>query len=203
MIENLKFENIYCVGRNFAGHAKELGNKIPTSPLIFQKSNSAVNIDEIIEIPSNKIIEHELEVVLLIGKDGVPKNHEEAHTFISGFSIGLDLTDRHLQTELKKKGMPWFASKTFKGSAVIDVNFINECPQEFYLMVNQKIRQEGNLKDMIFSFEDIILHLSKTIDFKKGDIIFTGTPKGVGVIESGDQIEMGFNNYPPKKLAVI
>ena len=144
MSENLKFENIYCVGRNFAGHAKELGNKIPTSPLIFQKSNSAVNINETIEIPSNKTIEHELEVVLLIGKEGVPKNREEAHTFISGFSIGLDLTDRHLQTKLKKKGMPWFASKTFKGSAVIDANFIHECPQEFYLTVNQKIRQEGN-----------------------------------------------------------
>ena len=160
-------------------------------------------IKEIIEIPSNKTIEHELEVVLLIGKEGVPKNREEAHTFISGFSIGLDLTDRHLQTELKKKGMPWFASKTFKGSAVIDANFIHECPQEFYLKVNQKIRQEGNLKDMIFSFEDIILHLSKTVGFKKGDIIFTGTPEGVGALESGDQIEMGFNNYPPKKLVVI
>ena len=110
MSEHLKFENIYCVGRNFEGHAKELGNKVPTSPLIFQKSNSAVNTNETIEIPSNKTIEHELEVVLLIGKEGVPKNYEEAHTFISGFSIGLDLTDRHLQTELKKKGMPWFAS---------------------------------------------------------------------------------------------
>ena len=203
MSENLKFENIYCVGRNFAGHAKELGNKIPTSPLIFQKSNSAVSIKETIEIPLNKKIEHELEVVLLIGKEGTPKSHEEARTFISGFSTGLDLTDRHLQTELKKKGMPWFASKTFKGSAVIDTNFMRECPQKFYLMVNQKIRQEGNLKDMIFSFEDIILHLSKIVDIKKGDIIFTGTPEGVGTLESGDQIEMGFNNHPPKKLVVI
>ena len=77
MIKNIKIENIYCVGRNFEGHAKELGNKIPTSPLIFQKSNSAVNINEIIEIPSNKTIEHELEVVLLIGKEGVPKNREK------------------------------------------------------------------------------------------------------------------------------
>ena len=203
MSKHLKFENIYCVGRNFAGHAKELGNKIPTSPLIFQKSNSAVNTFETIEIPSDKTIEHELEVVLLIGKEGVPKSHEDAHTFISGFSVGLDLTDRHLQTELKKKGMPWFASKTFKGSAVIDANFMHECPHEFYLTVNQKIRQEGNLKDMIFSFEDIILHLSKIVDLKKGDIIFTGTPEGVGALESGDQIEMGFNNHPPKKLVVI
>jgi len=203
MSEHLKFENIYCVGRNFEGHAKELGNKVPTSPLIFQKSNSAVNVKETIEIPKNKTIEHELEIVLLIGKDGAPKNHEEARTFISGFSIGLDLTDRNLQAELKKKGLPWFASKSFKGSAVIDTNFRLDCPNKFYLTINQKIRQEGNLKDMIFSFEDIVLHLSKTIDCRKGDIIFTGTPEGVGPLESGDQIEMGFNNHLPKKLVVI
>ena len=203
MSEHLKFENIYCVGRNFEGHAKELGNKVPTSPLIFQKSNSAVNVKETIEIPKNKTIEHELEIVLMIGKEGVPKNHDEARTYISGFSIGLDLTDRGLQSELKKKGLPWFASKSFKGSAVIDTNFRHECPNEFYLNVNQKIRQEGNLKDMIFSFEDIVLHLSKIVDLKKGDIIFTGTPEGVGPLESGDEIEMGFKNYSPKKLFVV
>ena len=203
MSKNLKFENIYCVGRNFEGHAKELGNKVPTSPLIFQKSNSAVNVKETIEIPKNKTIEHELEIVLMIGKEGVPKTPEEARTFISGFSIGLDLTDRDLQSELKKKGLPWFASKSFKGSAVIDTNFRHECPNEFYLNVNQKIRQEGNLKDMIFSFEDIVLHLSKIVDLKKGDIIFTGTPEGVGPLESGDEIEMGFKNYSPKKLFVV
>ena len=203
MSKNLKFENIYCVGRNFEGHAKELGNKVPTSPLIFQKSNSAVNLKETIEIPKNKTIEHELEIVLMIGKEGVPKNHEDARTFISGFSIGLDLTDRDLQSELKKKGLPWFASKSFRGSAVIDTNFRHECPNEFYLNVNQKIRQEGNLKDMIFSFEDIVLHLSKIVDLKKGDIIYTGTPEGVGPLESGDEIEMGFKNYSPKKLFVV
>tara|TARA_Y100000739_G_scaffold196186_1_gene178166 strand:+ start:155 stop:766 length:612 start_codon:yes stop_codon:yes gene_type:complete len=203
MSDNLKFENIYCVGRNFVGHAKELGNKVPTSPIIFQKSNSAVNTKEIIEIPKNKKIEHELEIVLLIGKDGVPNSHEDARTFISGFSIGLDLTDRGLQTELKKKGLPWFSSKSFQGSAVIDTNFRHECPNEFYLTVNQKIRQEGSLKQMIFSFEEIILHLSKIVDFKKGDIIFTGTPEGVAPLESGDQIEMGFISHPPKKLFVV
>ena len=203
MSKHLKFENIYCVGRNFEGHAKELGNKVPTSPLIFQKSNSAVNVKETIEIPKNKTIEHELEIVLMIGKEGVPKNHDEARTYISGFSIGLDLTDRGLQSELKKKGLPWFASKSFKGSAVIDTNFRHECPNEFYLNVNQKIRQEGNLKDMIFSFEDIVLHLSKIVDLKKGDIIFTGTPEGVGPLERGDEIEMGFKNYSPKKLFVV
>ena len=203
MIEIKKIENIYCVGRNFEGHAKELGNKVPSSPLIFQKSNSTINFSEKIQVPKNKTIEHELEIVVLIGKDGVPKNSNEAQSFISGFSIGLDLTDRALQGQLKKKGLPWFAAKSFKGSAVVDKNFQLECPKEFYLNVNQELRQRGTLKDMIFSFEDILVHISRIVELKKGDMVFTGTPEGVGPLESGDQVEMGFTNHPPKKLIVI
>ena len=203
MIKNIKIENIYCVGRNFEGHAKELGNKVPTSPLIFQKSNSTINTKEKIEIPKNQTIEHELEIVVLIGKGGAPKTLKDASTFISGFSVGLDLTDRKLQTDLKTKGLPWFASKSFKGSAVVDTNFKPDCPQEFYLKVNKKFRQKGNLKDMIFSFEQIVLHLAKIVDFKSGDIIFTGTPEGVGPLVSGDQVEMGFISHAPKNLVVV
>ena len=203
MIKNIKIENIYCVGRNFEGHAKELGNKVPTSPLIFQKSNSALNTKEKIEIPKNQKIEHELEIVILIGRNGAPKTLKDASTFISGFSVGLDLTDRKLQTDLKKKGLPWFAAKSCKGSAVVDTRFKTDCPQEFYLKVNKEVRQEGNLKDMIFSFEQVVLHLAKIVDFKIGDIIFTGTPEGVGPLEGGDQIEMGFISHTPKKLVVI
>ena len=132
MIKNIKIENIYCVGRNFEGHAKELGNKVPTSPLIFQKSNSALNTKEKIEIPKNQKIEHELEIVILIGKNGAPKTLKDASAFISGFSVGLDLTNRKLQTDLKKKGLPWFASKSFKGSAVVDTRFKTECPKELF-----------------------------------------------------------------------
>ena len=189
MIKNIKIENIYCVGRNFEGHAKELGNKVPTSPLIFQKSNSTINTKEKIEIPKNQTIEHELEIVVLIGRDGTPKTLKDATAFISGFSLGLDLTDRKLQTDLKAKGLPWFASKSFKGSAVVDTNFMPECPKEFYLKVNKKLRQKGNLKDMIFSFEQIVLHLAKIVDFKSGDIIFTGTPKGVSSVNKDDFLE--------------
>ena len=204
MKENLKIENIYCVGRNFEKHAKELGNKVPQTPLIFQKSTSTLNTKNKIEIPKNKTIEHELEIVVLIGKDGSPKTHKEATTFISGFSTGLDLTDRKLQEELKKKGLPWFPAKSFKGSAVLDTSFIMpECPKEFFLTINQKTRQVGNLKDMIFSFESILLHISKIVNLKKGDLIFTGTPEGVGPLVKGDQIEMGFKGYPSKKLNVI
>ena len=203
MIELKKIENIYCVGRNFEGHAKELSNKVPTSPLIFQKSNSTINLTNKIEVPKKKTIEHELEVVVLIGKSGSAKTHEEAQSFISGFSVGLDLTDRELQSDLKKKGLPWFAAKSFKGSAVLDKNFKPECPKEFYLNVNQKLKQEGSLKDMIFSFEDIILHISKIVEFKKGDIVFTGTPEGVGPLKSGDEVEMGFKNHKPTNFTVV
>ena len=100
--------------------------------------------------------------------------------------------------------MPWFPAKSFKGSAVLDTNFIMpECPKEFFLTINQKTKQLGNLKDMIFSFESILLHISKIVNLKKGDLIFTGTPEGVGPLVKGDQIEMGFKGYPPKKLIVI
>ena len=204
MKETIKTENIYCVGRNFEKHAKELGNKVPQTPLIFQKSTSTLNTKNKIELPMKKTIEHELEIVILIGKDGSPKTLNEASSFISGFSTGLDLTDRKLQEELKKKGLPWFPAKSFKGSAVIDPDFImRECPQEFFLTINQKTRQTGNLKDMIFSFESIVLHISKIVNLKKGDLIFTGTPEGVGPLVKGDQIEMGFKGHPSKKLTVI
>ena len=204
MKETIKIENIYCVGRNFEKHAKELGNKVPQTPLIFQKSTSTLNTKNKIELPMKKTIEHELEIVILIGKDGSPKTLNEASSFISGFSTGLDLTDRKLQEELKKKGLPWFPAKSFKGSAVIDPDFImRECPQEFFLTINQKTRQMGNLKDMIFSFESIVLHISKIVNLKKGDLIFTGTPEGVGPLVKGDQIEMGFKGHPSKKLTVI
>ena len=185
MKENLKIENIYCVGRNFEKHAKELGNKVPQTPLIFQKSTSTLNTKNKIEIPKNKIIEHELEIVILIGKDGSPKTHKEATTFISGFSTGLDLTDRKLQEELKKKGLPWFPAKSFKGSAVLDTNFITlECPKEFFLTINQKTKQLGNLKDMIFSFECILLHISKIVNLKK-----TNAKKLLKIKEKYDKIK--------------
>ena len=91
----------------------------------------------------------------------------------------------------------YFPAKSFKGSAVLDTNFITlECPKEFFLTINQKTKQLGNLKDMIFSFESILLHISKIVNLKKGDLIFTGTPEGVGPLVKGDQIEMGFKGHP-------
>jgi len=203
LIKPFKIENIYCVGRNYAKHAKELENELPTTPLFFQKSNSTVNTGNTIDIKKNQNIEHELEVVIKINKDGTPRNIKEARSYISGFTLGLDLTNRKLQADLKKKGLPWFMAKSFRGAAVLNESFISNCPGEFYLTVNEKLKQEGKIKDMIFTFEEIVLSLSKSVDLKDGDLIFTGTPEGVGPLKSGDQVEIGFTNHPPKKLVVI
>lgn len=193
MIINPKIQNVYCVGRNFVEHAKELNNKIPEKPLFFQKSNTCVNTGKIIEIPPQKNIDYEVEIVLLVGRAGKPNSDIEARQFIQGYSVGLDLTDRELQTKLKSEGLPWFSSKSFEGSAVLNGEFISECPEEFFLKINNVDKQIGSRKDMIFSFEKIVLSLSEIISFREGDIIFTGTPQGVGTLKNGDNIEMGFS----------
>ena len=130
--------------------------------------------------------------MLLIGRAGKPNSEREAREFIHGYSVGLDLTDRKLQTKLKSEGLPWFSSKSFEGSAVLNKKFISECPEEFFLKINNVDKQIGSTNDMIFSFEKIVLSLSKIISFREGDIIFTGTPKGVGILKKGDHLEMGF-----------
>ena len=188
-----KIQNVYCVGRNFVEHAKELNNEIPEEPLFFQKSNACVNTEEIIKIPSQKDIDYEVEIVILIGRSGKPNSEIEAREFIQGYSVGLDLTDRKLQTKLKSEGLPWFSSKSFESSAVLNKKFISECPKEFYLKINNVDKQIGSTNDMIFSFEKIVLSLSKIISFREGDIIFTGTPQGVGILKKGDRVEMGFS----------
>ena len=188
-----KIQNVYCVGRNFVEHAKELNNEVPKKPLFFQKSNACVNSEKIIKIPSHKDIDYEVEIVLLIGRAGKPNSDKEARKFIRGYSVGLDLTDRKLQTKLKSEGLPWFSSKSFEGSAVVNDEFIKQCPEEFFLKINNVDKQIGSTNDMIFSFEKIVLSLSEIISFKEGDIVFTGTPQGVGTLKNGDRIEMGFS----------
>ena len=113
-----KIQNVYCVGRNFVEHAKELNNEIPEEPLFFQKSNTCINTEEIIKISPQKNIDYEVEIVLLIGRAGKPNSEIEAREFIKGYSVGLDLTDRKLQTKLKSEGLPWFSSKSFELSLI-------------------------------------------------------------------------------------
>jgi 2-keto-4-pentenoate hydratase/2-oxohepta-3-ene-1,7-dioic acid hydratase in catechol pathway len=190
-----KNNRIFCVGRNYAAHAKELNNAVPDSPVIFMKPVSSI-VTEVQSIPyprHGKIMEQEAELVVQIGKSGCPDSLEEAHTFISAFTLGLDLTLRDLQNSLKQKGLPWEIAKAFDGSAPLG-GWVAASEVEdwqniaFQCYVNDNLRQEGHINDMIFSIPELILFIGRIWSFIPGDMIYTGTPSGVGAIHPGDKI---------------
>ena len=187
-------KNIYCVGRNYVGHIKELKSKKPTKPVFFYKPLLCLNTSNKIVIPKNREVEHELEVVVLIKKNGVAKNEKQAKSFIGGYTLGIDITDRKLQNQLKKESTPWFLSKSFNGSAVVSKNVKRKLGDEFYLKTNGEIKQSGKTSNMIFSIERLIVYLSSFINLQKNDLIFTGTPLGVGALKKNDVVEIGFSD---------
>ena len=203
--EEIPVRNIYCVGRNYISHAKELNNSISKEPIIFQKSvSSLTNADEII-LTEGTFIHYELEVVVFIKSPGYRIKPENATKYIEGFALGLDLTDRPLQNQLKSKQLPWFLSKNFKNSAIVSAISDWKNPSwnsNFWLEKNGNKVQTGNLKDMIFSVEHIIAYISNRIPLVCGDLIFTGTPEGVGKIENYDNFKMGLGDKTIKSLTV-
>lgn len=183
---------IICIGRNYAEHAKELGNEIPDKPLFFMKPDTALlqkGRDFYIPEFSNDV-HYEIEVVLKISKVGKYIQPEFAHKYFEKISLGIDFTARDLQTELKAKGHPWEIAKGFDGAAVIGEFFEKADYQldnlEFSLQKNDQVVQLGNTGQMIHDFSKIIAETSKYFTLKTGDLIMTGTPKGVGKVESGD-----------------
>jgi len=194
--------NIYCIGRNYLDHIQELNNEKPDAPFYFQKSLSALNTTDIIQLPIDREIHHELEITVLINKDGESIPAQDADLYIGGYGLGLDLTDRSLQNKLKEKQFPWLLAKSFKGSAVITEFQMEEITDPFWLTINGEKRQEGEVTQMIHAIPDQIAYLSKMIPLMKGDILFTGTPKGVGPIQLGDTLEMGIGGQSVKKLSV-
>lgn len=187
---------IIAIGRNYAEHAKELNNPIPDSPVIFLKPDTAALKDnKPFYIPDfSSDIHYELEVVLKISKEGKHISEKFAHKYYEELGLGIDFTARDIQTAHKAKGLPWELAKAFDHSAAIS-NFIPKTEFEniydlpFELKVNSSSRQNGNTKHMIFSFEKIIAFVSRYITLKKGDLIFTGTPEGVGQVHQGDKLE--------------
>ena len=193
----IEVRNIYCVGSNFISHAEELNNPIPEKPIIFQKSNAALTTSSDITIPATTDIQHELEVVVLIHSDGYKIKVKNAMNHVGGYGLGLDLTDRKMQHELKSKGLPWFLSKNFRNSAIVsDFNHWNDSKWNsvFWLEKNQVIVQEGKISDMIFPVDILIEFLSHRIPLIAGDILFTGTPEGVGPIKKGDELKFGLGD---------
>ncbi|MEL6987558.1 MAG: fumarylacetoacetate hydrolase family protein [Bacteroidota bacterium] len=187
---------IFCIGRNYVKHAKELGNAVPEKPLIFMKPPTALLVnDKAFYYPEfTNDLHYEVEIVLRIIKNGRHVQPEFASKYYDQIAIGLDLTARDLQSQLKAKGHPWEIAKGFDSSAPIsdfvnlsDLNNSEEI--DFKLLKNGEVVQHGNTKNLIFNFEYLICYLSKYFKLQVGDYIFTGTPEGVGPLVIGDHLE--------------
>jgi len=192
---------VICIGRNYRDHAVELGNEVPTEPVFFLKPTTAcLYPGQIIRMkPHLGEIHHELELVVMVDSYASNVPTSMALGLVASFTLGLDLTARTVQNELKARGLPWEKAKAFDGSAVLGEV---ELPMtagtelqgyEIQLKRNGNLVQQGHTRDMIFTVADIIAHVSRYITLEPGDLIFTGTPAGVGPIEHGDLLE-GFLN---------
>jgi len=187
---------IVCVGRNYAEHAKELGNEIPDKPVLFLKPPSAIIYSggNIVYPDFSNEMHHEVELVLLIGEKISKANLEKAEGAIIGYGVGLDMTLRDIQSEAKKRGHPWTVSKCFDTSAVVSdfvlkENYTLTLDEEISLFVNGVIKQKDQLNKMIFNPAPIVEYISSLMTLEEGDLIFTGTPKGVSKVNRGDKLE--------------
>lgn len=187
---------IFCIGRNYADHAKELGNDIPSEPMVFMKPATALLINNkpfyYPEFSQN--IHYEAEIVLQISKNGRHIQPEFAHTYYDAVAIGIDFTARDLQQKCKKEGSPWEIAKAFDSSApVSDFIPLEEAVRDgsidFHLDINGTKVQHGNTRNLIFDFNTLICHISKYFKLQQGDYVFTGTPEGVGPVKIGDVLE--------------
>ena len=186
---------IFCVGRNYAEHAKELDNEVPDEPVIFLKPRSALlkpNYRYYYPAFTNEL-NYEAEIAVRICKNGTHIEKRKAHFYYDAFTLGIDFTARDIQRKLKKKGLPWEKSKSFDHSAVIGEwihksEFVNASGIDFSLYKNDELVQEGNTANMIFTIEDLIADITKYFAINIGDIIFTGTPAGVGEVLPFDEL---------------
>lgn len=187
---------IICIGRNYGEHAKELGNAIPEKPILFLKPQTALLKDnKPFYLPEwSNDMHYETEVVLKVCKQGKYIEEKFAHKYFDEVSLGIDFTARDLQAQQKAKGLPWEIAKAFDNSAVIgDIKKISAMGKakgfQFHLLLNGAKVQDGNTDDMIFPFEKIIAYASQFFTLQVGDLIYTGTPAGVGPVKIGDRLE--------------
>ena len=186
---------IFCIGRNYADHAKELNNPVPSQPLVFMKPSTAMLIEnrDFYYPDFTKDLHYELEVVLRICKNGRSIDPKFARKYVNKISLGIDFTARDIQAKCKAKGHPWEIAKAFDHSApigkMLDVQDSHWENIDFSLLKNGEKVQVGQTKDLIFKFETLIAHLSKYFTLGKGDLIYTGTPAGVGSVKIGDKLE--------------
>lgn len=198
--------SIYCIGRNYVAHIEELGNSRPDMPIIFSKPQTALNFTDTITLPTiSNDVHFETELVVLIGKGGKNISEADALTHVGGYGIGLDLTAREIQAKLQKNGWPWELAKGFDGSAAISKfvpadTFSDVANIHFSMDFNGKRRQNGHTANMIFPITFQIAFLSRYFTLREGDILFTGTPEGVGKLTSGDKLALALYNDDGKAI---
>lgn len=187
---------IICIGRNYAAHIEELNNEPPGNPVVFLKPDTALlkNGMPFYHPEFSKNIHYECELVLKVCKEGKYIQKKFAHRYFEEIGLGIDFTARDLQDQCKAKGLPWEIAKAFNGAAPIgDFKAVSEFEDlkniDFHLTINGETRQKGNTGLMLFDFETIIEYISQYFTLKKGDLIYTGTPAGVGPVQIGDKLE--------------
>lgn len=184
----LSINTVYCIGRSYVEHIHELGNSVPDEPLVFLKPNSSIVTGNTLNLPKfSHNVHHEVELVLFIGENKK----------IDGVAVGLDLTARDVQDVCKQKGLPWLKAKGFKNACWLGdfKAFDDSRPYELFLQVNDDIRQHDTTDKMMYSFDYLIDYLDNLYGLRQGDIIMTGTPKGVGKLERGDTLIVGLNGH--------
>ncbi|MGF6147426.1 2-keto-4-pentenoate hydratase/2-oxohepta-3-ene-1,7-dioic acid hydratase (catechol pathway) [Kingella potus] len=190
----VRVNNIFCIGRNYAAHAAELGNEKPAAPVVFLKPNSALNTAPQVRLPAGAgNVHYETELVLLIGKAAAaPENIADA---VAGCAVGLDLTERGWQRQAQEKGLPWTRAKGFPQAACVS-DFVGAQAlaavreRGFSMRLNGRERQHGRLENMIFPLETLLRTLAADYGLHEGDLVFTGTPEGVGALAAGDVLEL-------------
>lgn len=187
---------IICIGRNYADHAKEMNAELPSEPVFFMKPDTALlrNNEPFYYPDFTNDLHYECEIVLKISKVGKNIQEKFAHKYYEQIYLGIDFTARDLQSKCKEKGLPWEIAKAFEHSAPLSDNFLtkeglNVEQLDFRLDLNGEVVQKGNTKDWIFNADRIISYISKFMTLKTGDLIFTGTPSGVGSVSIGDRLE--------------
>ena len=197
-LENLhEPRRIFCIGRNYAEHAKEMGNALPPEPVVFMKpATSLVPENRTLKLPPDRgSVHHEMELVLALGKEAERVSEEAALALVAGVTLGLDLTLRDEQARLKQAGAPWELAKAFDGSAAVG-RFVPAPfkfdPQALDMLctVNGQVRQHGNTRDMLFKIPAVLAFLSRRWRLLPGDLVYTGTPAGVGPLRSADRVEL-------------
>lgn len=190
-----------CVGRNYAAHARELGNAVPEAPILFLKPRTAiVPLSPSFTIPQSRgSCHHETEIAVLIGQTAKDLTVDAVPAVIAGYGLALDLTLRDLQNDLKKQGYPWEVAKAFDGACPLSPFISPETlgdvtTAELALTVNGESRQRGRTQDMITGIHELVAYISRIFTLEPGDVVLTGTPEGVAALASGDKLELTLAN---------